>query len=734
MQAQAPVPPSLPPLGTPGSEDAIVQHITQTWGAWRQVRLPWLQQVEANARALAGRQYDVYDPDLGQFVDIAQVVLPQDERWRRTPVFNWLKQSYYLQSVAKLTENVVKLGAMPASADTNAATSAALFDQWFQYEFEQMGMAELQFPHYGWVLTAGASWLKLRWDPTKGPKENFYGAGSPAIAPDAEPFVQNQYVDEGHAEDPTTTQQAPPSQLLGDLTCQVISPTSILVPFGPQPHWQKPWLIHEYLLSVEEFEDRFGVKVDPDLGGHTDDTLLRMEYTSYYGNPGSPISGAWGGWNSNNGVVTERMVRVRERWQRATAKEPYGRLTIVGSGIVAYDDINPYVVPGYCEDVVIPFYYFPKPDLPFRQEGGTDLESLLPIANARNRTLGGLMDFVDRNEQPALLYNRNLVTPDEIDFINLAGARIGVDGSVDQAAKHLEMPGLPEGGKELSLLLLAELERGGHTSAASEGNAATEDASGELQREVRFDTDRPWGATLRLHSYEWQRFGQGMVSIAKVCMEDERIVAIAGEDQAVQFLTVRPELFQGAINVRVQPESMVLETRQDKQNRLVQMLNAAAQLQGVNPEYADLLLQSLNYPNLQRVTQRGGPAYSLAQKHLAGLVTTGQMPPVWPEQDHAVYRKVILDFMNTAAFGDLDPMKQGLVRAWKQMHELMGVESTIQTTQLAAGTAAASAGVTNEAQDASGLTARQDAQQMKQAAFQAKSRPQAPGVPAGQAG
>lgn len=718
--ASSPAPEPLPPLGTPGAEARIVQHLTQTWEAWRQVRLPWLQQVEANARALAGRQYDVYDPDLGQFVDLAQIVLPQDERWRRTPVFNWLRQNYYLQSLAKLTENVVQLGAMPATADTAASQTAPLFDAWFKYEFDQMGMAELQFQHYGWVLTAGASWLKLRWDPTKGPRDQYYGTEFPPVVPDQSPHTQSGYTEgpEGMLEGPPNA--APPNRLLGDLTCDVISPTSVLVPYGPQPHWQKPWLMHEYLLPVQEFARRFGVTVDPDIGGKQDDTLLRMEYTSYYGNPGSPISGAWGGWNSSNGVVTEAMVLVRERWERATAEAPYGRLTIVGSGVVAYDDINPYVIPGYCETPIVPFYYFPKPDLPFRQEGGTDLESLLPIANARNRVLGGMMDFEDRNQQPALFYNGNLVLEDEIENVNLAGARIRADGDPRLAAHFLDMPNLPEAGQALNQILIRELESAGHTSSVSEGRPATEDASGELQREVRFDTDRPWGATLRLHSYEWERLGQGMVAITKVCMEDERILAIAGEDQAVNFITVRPQLFEGAINVKVLPESMVLETRQDKQNRLVQMLTTAAQLRATVPDYADILLKSLNYPNLQRVTQQGGPAYALAQRHLSTLASTGQMPPVWPEQDHGTYVRVILEFMNTGAFADLDPQLQGLVRAFYQMHQLMGVQSTVQQAQLQTGVQAAVGATAMQAQDAAGLTDRQHQEQDRQQALKHK--------------
>lgn len=682
-------PPVLPPLGSP-DESAIVAFLTATWDAWRQVRTPWLLQVEQNARALSGRPFDRYDGDLGQFVDLEQVFLDPvgSGQPSRAPVFNWLRQTWFSHSLAKLTENIVKLGATPASADHAAATTAALFDPFFSYEWNQMGMPELNFRHYGWVLTAGESVLKLRWDTTKGDVWQFYGENTVPVSPDGQEETDAPYVNEGSG------------MRLGDFTTDVLCPTSVLFPYGPEPTHRKPWVIQEYYEDVSVLLERYGVEVPPDsslgTGGVLGDTLLQLQYSSYYPNTQGG-AGLWGVGLSQPSVVTANQCRVYERWQRATASEPHGRLTIIAGGKLLYDDINPFVTEERSE-VLIPFFRFPKPDLPFRQEGGSDVESLAPIADQRNRVLAGMIDQQAHNEQPLFLFDRNKLVEDEVqERGNLAGARMGTEGNVEGAAKFLSPPPLSPAAKELNNLLLSELNDEGHVGMGTLGQAVTADASGELQREVRFDTDRPWGATLRLHSYEWQRFGEMLVKMAAVCMEDERVLAIAGEDQALQFISVRGELFQGAINVQVQPESMVLETRQDKQNRLIQLLKTAAELRATAPDYADLLLSNLNYPNIQRLTQRGGPGYALAQRHIASLIATNQLPPIWPEQDHATMVRLCTEYMQGQAFGNLPSETQQLLRVFRQMHQMAGVQQGMEQTQQQASAQALAAGIQAQA-------------------------------------
>lgn len=649
----------------PGSNPVeIAQYVNQkTWEAYAQLRLPWLRQVEANARALAGRQYDVYDPGLDEFVDLSAIFLPGPERWRQAPVFNWLSQVWYNLSLAKLTENTPLLGALPATSDSLDTQTAALFEPFWRYYWGRLGMPELAYPVYGWLLTAGEAVLKFRWDPDQGLPSEYVSPLDVPVQPDP---------------NPTAPGPLPPvfPDRMGDLAVSVVAPTSVLFPYGPWPHWQAPWVMHEYLVHVDDARVRWNAPdLQPDRLTPSDDLLLRMEYSSFYGNSGSP-GGGWGGW-INTQVAVKDLVRVRERWERACPDYPYGRFTVVSRETVLDDGINPYVVPGLREKVVIPFGLFRRPGFPFRQQGNSDLENLTPLARARNRALAGGLDFAEHNEQTPLVYNRNLVPDDQVEKLNQVGFRLGVDGDPQRAAAYLNVPNVPLASAEMATMLLSELQMQGHASD-SPASTPNDTRSGEFLEQDRFDKDRTWGATLRLSSYEWARCGQIMLDIAAACMEDTRILTIAGQDQALTFTQVRPELLQGRINVYPIPDSAVLETPDGKQARLANTLKVAAELFTVNPLLADAFLRSVGRPELQAALRPGQDAILLAKRQLAEMVQTGQLPPILPEQDHAAHVAVTTDYQQTLAYRNLDPGVQRLVRVYRAMHEAAGFQQQVE--------------------------------------------------------
>ena len=637
----------------------IVEYVNRTiWDAYQELRQPWLRQVETNVRNLAGQQYTEYVPQLGGFVDLAQVFLSQDDQWRSAPVFNWLGQHWFQLGLAKLTENIPTLGSMPATSDQTDAQSAAIFDPFYRYYWSYLGMPELMFPLYGWVLTAGEAVLKSRWDPDEG--EPWQYQPDPSAVPDQTPKAPGPL---------------PPTLLkTGDLACEVICPAAVLYPYGPFSHWRAPWVMHEYLIHVDEARDRWGMQnLQPDPVDPRNDLLVRLQYTSFYGNSGSPGGGfqsAWGG-----SVAVRDMVRVRERWERACRYAPYGRLTLVTREQVLSDDINPYVVPGVRENVVIPFNRFPRPSYPFRQEGASDLENLIPLARERNRALAGCGDFVAHNEQPTLFYNRNLVPDDQVENLHRVGGKVGTDGDPNAAAAYLNVPQMPMAGQQWAQLLLQELQVLGHTANA-EATVPNDARSGELLEQNRFDTDRPWGATLRLHSREWARTAETWFNIAAACMEDTRVLSIAGEDQLLGFVTVRPDLMAGRINVYAMPDNAILETPEGKQQRLAATLGTAAQLMQVNPQWANTFLSTLGYNDLLKF-RPGGEAVALARRQVAEMVQTGQLAPVYPEQDHAAHVQTVVEFMQGQAFRDLPEPGKVVLRLYKAMHEMAGQQQLI---------------------------------------------------------
>lgn len=639
---------------------------------------------------LAGQRSE-FIPALGEFINLS-AFLDGDEQWRQNPVFSNLKKWYDL-NLAKLTENLPVLRAIPATSDTKDAKLAEFFDPIFRYEWQQMRVPEQMFAMMGWMLTTGRFVVYMRWDMTKGPTED-WAAPEQVEIPDGSGGVRTIVTPQEYGGlvdamgNPMGAQpEHPHTQSLGDMTLDVLPPTAVLWPFGPEPCWQKPWMIHDYLLHVDEIKDRFGIEVEPDSLSGQDDLLSFVGFTDPYGMPSS--QGGWG--RGADPAVLEGMKRCRARWSLATAQDPHGRVTIVTREKRLWDAPNPYVIPGEKDRVLIPYYSFDRVGYPFRQEGLSDLEVMNPIARARDRRGGAMMDSADYLEQSLTIFNKAQLgdLPDEA--FNRKCAVVGSDFFTGQAPViRLDPPGLPQGSLDLWNLLEQELKVAGNMDSTVPAGSSS-DPSGELLRQMRFDIDRPLSSTLRYHSYIWARVGEDLAHILGCCCTDDRLLSMSGEDNAWTFLEVGPELFRGSINVEPVLESAVLETRQDKQNRIVQAFTQAAELSVQNPELAQQFLKVLNYPDVVRATRPGGEAYSLAKREMVEMFMSGQPAPVWPEQNHDVHIQSHEEDMQGTKFRDADPIIQQAVRLHLQIHYAARAVKAVQQGAQAAAVGGANA-------------------------------------------
>jgi hypothetical protein len=435
---------SMPSFGA--EPDQLVEYVNKKcWEEWKPVYRAWERQVEENVRMLSGRQWDTYMDSVGQFVDLSSWFAAGDERWRQYPVFNWLL-TYFKQTISKLTENIPAIGIMPATADFKDAVLAEVAEPIWKYEWDQMDLPELMFDLYGWILVAGRGILKLRWDPSRGPMEEFYGPATLQLQDptgqvfertiDMAPYTQlsdgsfaphilgqelpdgSQTVQMDENGDPMTGDAH--VNYLGDFATDVLAPTSVVTPHGPEHFMHKSWYTHEYLMPCEEARLRFGLPdLEPEDFSGQEDLLMNLQYGSHFGMPGSLFS-----TQTSNKQALAGMCRIREHWRRAVANHPdlkYGRLTIVTKSRLLYDDINPYVVPGQQSRAIMPFYAFDLIKLPFKQEGSTDFEFLNNVQRATNRRMGGIMDAVDFNEQPLTIINSTAGLEDQVDNLNRAG-------------------------------------------------------------------------------------------------------------------------------------------------------------------------------------------------------------------------------------------------------------------------------------------------------------------------
>jgi hypothetical protein len=694
------------------------------WKDWENAYRPWWRQVEDNVRMLSGRHWDAYIQGIGDFVDLSTFFAIDDERWRRYPVFNWVAH-YYKLTVSKLTENPPGIGYLPKTPDEADARLAQVMEPVFKSMWLTMDMPEHVFDLYGWIVTAARGITKLVWNPDLGPSEDYLGEATITLltgdgpvrrtlssAPyvrlgdedDFAPYILNEpaqrdgqvqfdeetgepmYEPVDDAEDGVKWGPAHRARL-GDLECRIVPPVAVITPHGPEPFHRKAWITHAYPMHVDEIQERWGVRVDPETLSFDEVLELKLAYGTHYGMPGKGSQGF--GLAHVDDVSLRDMAMVREHWIEERPGHTVlsrGRLIITAANAkVCYDDINPYFVPGTHEETVMPFEAFDLVKFPFRQEGTTDLEILNPVNRAINRRLGGMMEASDYNEQPLTLKKRQAQIDEDNAELNRPGTVAEYTDTQGRAPmERLPAGEIPRSSFELATTLQNWMQMFGSQPLGSEGLPVTTDPSGELQREVRFDTDRAWGGTLRKHGYGWARFALKGIGIYAACMADERILTLSGEDNGWDFIAVHPELFQGAVHAYPQPESMVLETRQERQNRLLALRTAFPEIP------AETFIDLLGYPDLARLTRPGGPAWAMAERENLEILLGG-FPPVLPEHDHATHLLNHRRRMQTIEYRNAPPNVQQAMRAHVRLHEMLGQQESIRQVGLAAPVANAQA-------------------------------------------
>lgn len=674
-------------------EDLIVHWVNvKKWEEWEPAYRPYWKLVEENIRVLSGRQYDMYVDEVGEFVDLASYFRDGFDAWRDFPTYNWLAHWFKL-TLSKLTENVPAMGYVPTTGDQKDALLAQLMEPFFKFEWDQMEVPEKMFDLYGWVLVGARGIVKLKWDPDRGMPEEYRGPAIFNQIGEDNQVTQRQISDAPYwelddGEFGPAFQQDDDGEILtgidgrpdfgrahvqpiGDLDCEIVSPLNVITPHGPTPFHEKPWLTHRYMMPIEEAERRFQLReLEPMVFSGKDNVQAKANYGTHYGMPSQGFSSV----TNVDGKTLEGSVQVTELWHKPMPGHKIldrGRLTIVVNDRVGYDDINPYWVAGSHELAIVPFEAYDLIKYPFRQEGTTDIEIMTPLQKAMNRRFGALQDAVDYHEQPIKIVDRNAGIEETASELNKRGAVImaNITSNVPPI-QTVQPPDIPQSSMVMFEKLQQMLQILGSQPFGSEGLPVTNDASGELQKEVRFDTDRVWGATLRRHSYVHARLAIKMKEIAAAMMDDKRLLIISGEDQAFKAITVGPELFSGKVNVRPHPESQQLESRQEKQNRLMALYQA-----GLLPPQQ--VLEQMGYPDLSRAIRPGGEAYAMAQReHME--IALGGAPVALIEHDHATHLLLHKAEQQSVWYRDSDDEIQDMLRLHIEMHELLQVQEALR--------------------------------------------------------
>ena len=659
----------------PEPEDG--RRVEWAWRLWKSQDLLLAardRQIEENIRMIAGRQWSVWSKLLGRFVDINELLSQSERAFRQRPVFNHLLD-WFLLTHARLTENPPIISFQPSTGDKMDAELAEIMDVIMKSLWKDTEMLEVLDRAVSILIPSGSVHLISRVDPMQGEiiewtgpavlEDPFHPEAHPRLLPEV-PYGQDgmplaRITGPGESDWEATGKAFAEHE--GGIVVDPVSPLQVRGQWGHDLPWhRKGWHGRRSFLTPEEVFEAYGVECEPDVTGEDANRIGEIRRILFgTGNFGAAEHGA------KSLVTGERegaqgYVDVLEIWHRPanfpgmerSEESPGGRLLTVSRQKVLRDGARParfrYVSPIRRIDFI---------NIPGRPSGSTPQESMNPLQRVYNRQWQQILEHSNKSANPTGFADKGTgLQPGDI--TNEPGQILYLNRRFTSNVSPLEYARPPELGEVVYRALNAtkeELRDRGSVEGAL-GSPPTRDPSGELVKELRFNSDRYIGPTARRMTIELGRMVEDWMAIIETIWTDEKVITWAGRDQMIRTVIYRERLFQeGSVDVMPDIESQLPEGRGERQARARSDWLAGAFGDPQSPEAIRHYLEIARYPHLGRVHRPGGIHRVMAEKEL-GRLARGEpaaMIPIFEWQDHEVHLAVLEEFMSSPQYQDLAP-------------------------------------------------------------------------------
>lgn len=686
------------------------EYLSQT-----QVLLIRDRQIEYNVRMLCGQQRNVWHPGLSQFFDVSNWLSDEERAWRQLVVIN-KEQRWFVITHARLTENAPILTVLPGP-DRKDSELAEVLDTLLKKDWRDAGMEEVHDELMMWLIVAGRAHAISRIDPTKGTWKPWIAqARVPFVNPDGTPMMdpmtgEPRLTPEMLPNIPLSPDGSPNAAILpngqlqvlgpphmeraGGIAVDAYSPLQVRGQWGPQLWRKKEWHTVQRFLTPEQCYEYWGVEVAPDLTGSAAANVATLERVLFgAGFYGQTIGRLGSGWADSS--VKGPLCTVYQRWQAPapfnekligtwaepmmqTPDAPGGRETIWTPNTLIKDGPREvawmHTSPVRCFDFI---------RVAGRPSGLTPLETLHGPQRSYNQSrqqeiehaalLGNPQIVVDQDS--GLQQSQITNAPGEV---YVATRRQGVP-----AIEYVIAPPLSPDVYKMTEYAGREIDELGGL-AGTEGNAPTEDASGELVKELRFNSDRLLGAVSRRNVMEYALMADDWRALYPIIYDQQTVIAINGADNLAETLTVLPDLFkEGSAQVQPDAESMLPEGRGERQ--------AAAKWNWANGAFGpfgsdqarEIYLEQSRFPNYSRLAKPGGVDRVTAEQENGKILAGQTHQPVLDWYDHFVHLAVHEKYMKSPEFLKQDEMVQQAF-AFHRLQHLIKVSQLMQQPQLTAG-------------------------------------------------
>lgn len=671
------IPDIRPEATEPDDQDGNrIEYVTFLWDSQDELVRIRDRMIEENLRMLAGQQWTVFNPRIGRFVDVTRWMTDEEKRWRQRPVFNRLLL-WFMLTHARMTENPPVITFLPGP-DRIDAELAATMDILWKAKWREIDMNEIWDRAAAWLIPSGLIYLRSRLDMEQGelvPRmarselPMIQADGAPLMNGDQQQVTDDEFDDVPLGEDFEPLMQMTPDGPMqtgepfadkrGDLAVDVMNALMVRGEWSPRPWHQKRWHMTRTFLTPLEIMERWKVDVTGEAAavGVPDGTgaLERILFgKGFFG-----AAEAFFGSDFASAGMPEQLVEVFELTHapvdnprvprmKETMESPGGRTLICTRNKVLFDDVRPVRWKWTSSLRRIDFVR-----LPGRQAGGsTPQEAMNGAQRSYNRGWAQIIEHRNLTTNPkGVIDAMSGLEETEIDnepgTFHVVARRPGVP-----AFEWVAPPPLGEDVYRTQALLLNEINDLGALSG-TEGDAPTQDASGELVKELRFNSDRFIGPTMRRAVQEMARMADDWKQLMPLIFDREELFSYAGEDNVGRTTIVIPQLFvAGKVNITPDIESMLPEGRGERQERITALY--ANGLFGVpgSPEAVRRFFELSSFPHIDRAQKFGGVDRVTADQE-NGQLLQGMDPrqiPVFEWYDDAIHILIHEEFMKSPEF------------------------------------------------------------------------------------
>lgn len=519
--------------------DQFADFVEQEYNRRMSERKPFELQWRLNIEFVNGNQYLDIDPVTQSLQEIPRLYWYQERE-----VFNQIATIVETR-ISRLSRQRPIMKVRPSSNDEHDLSTSKISSSLLNYAWHDQDMDEIYSDFLSWLEIVGTVFLKTVWNVNKGRtimKEAFPATMEQAQeaqsfdVPESLSSVQSQSEEEsslfakdenpGLEDDPFMSNSNVIELKEGDIDTVTVPPYQ----FFPNSSYLNGLedlrsIIHAKVYHVDEIEEMWGVRVDPE-----ESEVMALEETrSGLGGVGYSV----GGWRGGYKQLKDHAV-LKEYYERPSKRYPNGRFIVVGGHRTLHAGPLPYVL-GKDGQVDFPFVQLKSIPNPGHFWGKSIVERCVPVQRRYNAL---------RNRKAEYL---NLVTigqwyepigsvDEDTELNNGPGARIRYRPGVGQPTP-VAFPNLPGSFEnEIETLLneftaisgISELSRYSEAPSGVKSGIALSIANEQDDTRLAMTTTRIASGIVTLGKY-WLR-------LYKQFVEEPRLIRTVGPNREVDTM------------------------------------------------------------------------------------------------------------------------------------------------------------------------------------------------------